>query len=189
MSLLRRLNIGMRAIPLVFGLLLAGCIPSLHPLFSSETLVSVEGIEGNWRANQGEELAFSPTATAGLYRAIFVDQNGAAFVFDVGATQIGSNTYLDFVPATTGFMTSEFFDLHISKWHSFAKLSQQDGSLRLSFGDAVWLRQFLNENPTATAFIEDDRVRLTGSTDELRAFVETHDAVLFDTEMVLVPAN
>lgn len=167
-------------------MVISGCVPSLHPIHDASQQQPVAGLEGIWHAAEGDSILFSAGDPVGSYRAVFVDKQDVSYVFNVGATQIGGQMYLDFSPATAALPKSEFLDLHISAWHSFAAVAVDGDTLTLGFADPLWLRGHLSRNPEAIATVEDDRLRLTASTGALREFIAEHAGEMFGVQVQLL---
>lgn len=103
------------------------CIPSLHPLYTSDKLVRVEALEGVWKDIQGEKkiqkrekvlgeekdvvitLPADDTSLSsmwdfrrkddGQFLLIHTDDSGKKAAFDIHIIRLGGDLYMDFYPA------------------------------------------------------------------------------------------
>ncbi len=163
-------------------MVLAGCIPSLHPLYEDDQLVYSPDLIGTWKGPEDDTMVFMKPDDDGLYKLVYVDRIDTAVVFRAGLTRIGDRMYVDFYPVTPGAIDqNEFFGVHFSSWHTFAQVALTDHTLDIRFGDALWLSDYVERSPDAIAHYFADGIRLTAETTELRAFVSRHDA-LFKAE-------
>jgi len=173
-------------------LLISGCFPvSLNPLYTGKELAFDPALLGLWQGGVSTNDTWNFNRGDGReYKLIYTDEDGKTGRFDAHRLKLGDVLFLDFYPAeeeSRETNRSELLKYHFVRVHSFAKLSQSDSALQLSFFSLKWLQELLEKNPEAirhekVGSTNDERIVLTASTAELQKFVlkhlETKDAFL-----------
>ncbi len=167
----------------LFILFLAGCIPSIHPLYHEEDIVFKPELLGTW--NEGDaKWVFEQRGENGYLLKFYEKENffidkSTFSDFDVTLIKLDGNYYLDFYPGENDQL--DFSSLLISTLlpvHIFAKVEFIEAGVEISFFDRDWLEELLEENririsheKTSEYFV------LTASTDELQKFVVKYSDV------------
>ena len=179
-------------------LLLAGCIPSLHPLFTPNDLEFEPAMLGGWQ--RASETWIFEKADENTFRLIHSDNSAKGTEFDAHLVKLGDQRYLDLKmtkynkdePETTSMGAASLIGAHL-----FMKVWQVTPTLRLSHLDNEWLEKYLAENPSSLRheLVElqpgvadtagDTAVVLTASTKDLQAFVRIHQADLFPSDNIM----
>jgi hypothetical protein len=173
---------------LVLVLPLGGCVVgSLEPLYEEADVVFQPELLGRWTQDDATwEFAKSPRTGTGSYDVTITDQRDSQ-AFEGHLVKLGAVMFLDLFPS--GTLRDEAFAVPI---HVFSRVRQLTPSPTFEPLDHHWVKTFLLANPRATphAFGDDNRVTLTGSTAEVKAFVRAHAAedAVFDDPMVLTRA-
>lgn len=161
---------------LAVGLVLAGCVPSLNPLYTEKDLIFDPALVGVWseQDDSQETWAFEKTGEK-QYKLVYTEQ-GKAGEFEVHLLKLGNTLYLDFFPESDGLKDSKRNDFYLSHFvpgHMFAKVTQIEPTLRLAVMNPDWLKKLLEKNPKAIDHqgISDDRIVLTASTKDLQKLV------------------
>ncbi|MCL4177552.1 MAG: hypothetical protein KJ072_07370 [Verrucomicrobia bacterium] len=161
------------------GLMLAGCVPSLNPLYTDEDLVFEPKLVGVWAENaEAKERWTFEQAGEKAYRVIY-EEDGERGEFEVRLLRLGDQLYLDFFPNDEAMKSMERNDLYKYHWlpaHTFARVYQVEPELSMAFMNPDWLAKRLKAEPDAIAHVMrgDDAVVLTASTKALQAFVRKH---------------
>lgn len=98
-------------------ILLNGCIPSLHPIYTADKLVTLKQLPGTWETkkegeNQEKFQIITPKGTSGKpetwtfmagedknYLLIHEDEDGFRGAFDVHIIKLGETYFMDFYPS------------------------------------------------------------------------------------------
>jgi hypothetical protein len=166
---------------------LAGCIPSLNGLYSEKTATFSDQLLGAWKGpGNNVHFLFTADATRPFYKLIYVEDKSPPVVFRAALARLGGALYLDIVPlAPEPAAQNSYFGLHVTLWHSFAKIDISAKQLHLRLADPAWLEKQLAANPGALPHFSSQGIQyLTADTASLQAFVTTHDA-LFEAKPTL----
>lgn len=159
-------------ITLMAAILIIGCVPSLHSLYSDKDVVLDPALVGVWKSDDGKQTWEFSKKGDRSYRLVFTDQKGHSGQFVAHLTRIEKSLFLDLYPEKLDAETNDFYKLHFVAAHTFVRVPQIEPALELSFLNAKWVQDLLDEKPDA---IQHERrngaVVLTASTEELRKFV------------------
>jgi hypothetical protein len=169
----------MRAWPILgVAFVTVGCfsnLVSLAPLSSKGQEVALPGIVGEW-VDEGEKptvLRFE--GDDGAYR-MFVAEDGkeGRGSFEVTFTTIGDALYWDLLAERPDTEDQDsLWEAHRLPVHGFARVALDGDRLELAFLDPDWVKSAVKDGRSDVALTEsDDSLVLTGSTDELRRFIE-----------------
>jgi hypothetical protein len=168
-------------------LLVPGCVPSLHPLYTEQDLVYDERLLGEWaeEGEAGDRWLFEPLDEHG-YRVTF-SEDGREGRFNVRLLELSGHRYLDFEPTDDGFENlalGGFYRMHWVPAHTFVRVELVDRMLRMSLMNADWLSKHLEREPDSLAHRrrDSDELVLTASTEQLQRFVKKHAEELFSSE-------
>jgi len=157
----------------------AGCIPSLHPIYTDADLMFDPGVVGAWRGAEGdtngvETLEFT-AADRTAYRLVYTDKEGLKGTFAVHLVRIGENLFFDVYPDRAGAKVNGYYQMHEFPVHTFAWVRQIRPELKCSFMSGDWLDKLLKATPTALRHERvDDAVLISARTAELKAFLAAH---------------
>ncbi len=160
-------------------LVLAGCVPSLNPLYDEKNVVDYPRLVGLWTATDGGgHLVFTKDPASRFYRAVLLETKSSPVVFQAAVVRLGTDLYLDLIPEVPpSYGTSAYVNLHVTLWHTFAKLQVSDREMRLRTADPIWLKNYLQTDPNAIAhFSSKGMIYLTADTPQLQEFAAKHDA-------------
>jgi hypothetical protein len=159
-----------------FGFILAGCIPSLQPLYTEKDLIFDPSLVGAWSDSKETWLYEKDGEKA--YRLTYTDADGKKGEFQAHLLKLGDWKFLDLYPDEAGLKSdnrNDFYNFHYVPVHTFFKISQISPVLQMSVLKGEWLEELLKADPKAIRHEEvKDRVVLTASTKELQAFVLQH---------------
>ena len=169
---------------LSFSLMLAGCVPSLNPLFTEKDLTFDPALVGVWaEQDDSQETWAFEKAGEKQYKLVYTE-NGKAGEFQVHLLKLGNTLYLDFFPESDGLKESKRNDFYLSHFvpgHMFAKVTQLEPTLRMALLNPDWLKKLLEKNPKAIDHqgINEERIVLTASTMDLQKFVQANSSEAF----------
>jgi hypothetical protein len=186
----------------VLAVLASGCVPviSLHPLFTEEDTVFEKKLLGTWIDD-----ANGPHTTwqfgdinepKNAYKLIFTDEEGKKGSFVARLVKLQDKLFMDVYPSE---MPSDVNDPAKTAWpynafflipaHTFLKINSIEPTLKMQLTLESETKDLLTQEPEAVkhTFVG-DRLVLTASTKELRAFVLKYadDKRLFTGDVALV---
>ncbi|MBN2129862.1 MAG: hypothetical protein JW741_10215 [Sedimentisphaerales bacterium] len=156
-----------------------GCLCSLHPLYTEDTLVFRDELLGKWSDEEGI-WEFRDAGDMEYELRVFDGKEGR---FSAHLVQLEDMLFLDIYPADDTLEEMQSFSaMHLVPAHTFMKVEQIVPTLVLRAIDAGTVGDLLEEDPNLLKHEEvDDRLVLTASTEALQAFMLAlgHDEDLF----------
>ena len=158
-------------LPLPFGLalLLAGCVPSVNPLYTEKDLVFDPALVGVWsEENEKEAWAFAE-AGGKKYFLKHTDSDGRTGEFDAHLLKLGQELFLDLyalgLGGNGGWEINQLARcaLVIRPGHLFLKVDQITPTLKLRLMDPERLEELIEKNPKD---IQHEKIRLNGRDSE-----------------------
>jgi len=168
-------------------LTLAGCVPSLNPLYTEKDLTFDPALVGVWsEQDDSQETWAFEKAGEKQYKLVYTDK-GKTGEFEVRLLKLGGTLYLDLFAEGDGLKDSKRNDFYLSHFipgHTFAKVTQIGPTLRMAFMNPDWLKKLLEKDPKAIGhqLIGEDRIVLTAPTRELQEFVLKHAKEAFGSD-------
>ncbi len=162
---------------LLTAVLLTGCVPqTLFPLHNDDTLAFEPLLLGVWAEDDDDERWTFSAHQPHSYRLVHRDGEGRAAAFEAHLVDLGGELFLDLLPADPGEDWNGLFSLHVLRVHTFMHVVVDEEELQLTFMNLDWLRDYLEENPSALRHrtIEEDQVLVIAPTQELQDFVIEH---------------
>jgi len=161
-------------------LLLAGCLPSLHQLYTDETLVFEEGLVGKWRADESGTWQFRQAGEKEYELRIYETEEELGR-FEAHLVKIKGMMFLDLYPDSEFVKDlDDFYKWHLLAVHTFMKVDSIEPSLRLRIIDFDKVEDILEDNPDAIKHeVVDERIVLTAKTGQLQEFVVAHVDTIF----------
>ena len=157
---------------LAVPLMIPACIPSLHPLYTEESVVCDPAIVGVWQqSDKGGTWAFEKKSDS-AYRLVYRDKGGRAGEFEARLLKLENQLFLDLFPVDPELAQNAFYKFHLLKIHTFFKIFLGDSTLQMAGLDPRWLKKFVEANPAAIRHEKIDKlIVLTASSQELGQFV------------------
>lgn len=159
--------------------ILAGCVPSLHSLFTEKDAFYDPQLDGIWTSSDNEIWQFAKRTDANSYNVIYTDkdENRGSFVGTLG--KINDMTFLDLLPDNSlmEVHSSGYYQAHLVPAHTFLKIEQIRPTLKMRVMNPDETRDMLEADPNLLKFelIDDDkRVVITASTQQLQEFMKNH---------------
>src|SRR4030042_7013301 len=164
-------------------LLLAGCLPSLHPLYNDETLIFKEELVGKWMGDDGGFWQFR-RAGEKQYELRICDDEKELGRFSAHLIEIKGLMFLDILPDSDALENmDDFYQMHFLPVHTFMKVDRISQNLQLRMVDYEKIENMLENDPNLIKHeIVEDRIVLPASTEELQDFVIKHVETIFADE-------
>jgi hypothetical protein len=139
---MKRINV--LCVTLLSAFLLFGCLPSLHPLYTDDTLIFDEQLVGKWYG-EGEIWSFVKTGDK-KYGLNVLDDDGKQAAFEVHLVQLGEHRFIDLYPGKNVDLenTAEMYGFNLVPAHTFMKIDLSDPNLRLQW---VYLGELIEDDP------------------------------------------
>ena len=132
-----------------FLLLVAGCIPSVHPLYTDQDLIFDPALVGEWADEEGKETWTFTKSSENAYKLLYLDEKGKKGEFAVHLLKVGDRRFLDLYPAAPDLQENDFYKGHLMPVHTFMRVRQQENLLQMAFMKPDWIKKFLQEHPDA----------------------------------------
>ena len=163
------------AVALVTILLLVGCIPSIHPIYTEEDLIFVPELLGTWSEDDCEETWAFSAHDPKVYELVHTDEDGKQGRFVAHLVKLDDTLFLDLFPAEPVLETSDFYKVHLILAHTFILVEQIEPRLKMSTMSLKWLEEYLEQNPKALQHEQvEEGLVLTASTQDLQSFLIEH---------------
>ena len=176
----RYLWIGLLLLPLT------GCVPvfSVYPLYTERDVVLEPALEGAWgdSAEAFPAWAFWKGKGSEYHVALPIDSTTLDSTLVGHLVRLRGALLLDldataWTPDSTerAFMERRYAYMLLTPVHAIFRVACTDTSLTLWYLDDEWLKGYLSQHPRSVRFaMVNDSPLLTGSTEEVRAFVARH---------------
>ena len=154
----------------------AGCVPTLHPIYTAGDVVFDQALLGLWRDAESPTETWAFAAASGkAYRLVFTESDGTAGAFVVHLARIGGATFLDLYPEPPERSMNALYADHLVPAHTFLLVERLGPELRLRAPEPEWVSGYLERHPDALAHeVLADRTVITASTEALQRFVLAH---------------
>lgn len=166
------------AIVLVVGILMiSGCddgggfVLSLQPFYTPADLESDQALLGAWTTPEGDVTLNFEQGERQKYRVVVKEKDEgreSSAEFEAHLLRLGAIWFIDFLPnGKTG--GSEFYQMHLLRAHSIARIELSQGTLQMAFFDATWLQKKIDEKAVDGSHQKiDGMLLLTGATEEVQ---------------------
>lgn len=151
-------------------LVLEGCIPSLHPLYTDKDLVFEPALLGEWVDQESKEALTFTKGEENKYKLVFTDDSGKMLAYIAHLVRLDGKLFLDVGPDPDAECNTACAPFH---WFFF--VSQVQPTLRIWDFHDNWLEVFLKKNPSALGheFVGED-LWLTAPPKKLQSFLLKH---------------
>ena len=183
-------------------LLLPGCVRSLHPIYTDETVVYDPAFLGTWVDSKGEtRIEVSPwsgndepTATK-TYLVVHTDKDGKRATLGAVLAKVGDMLVADLTIGEEGLPENDLYKAHVMPLHTFWIVSRGPDddkpagkpTMSIRTIDHEWMKTFLESKPNDLAHYKSDSdMLLTATPPELQKFLIAHAAdegMLSDAEV------
>ena len=162
---------------LTVGLILSGCVGTLHPLYTEKDLVFENSLLGRWAdPDDDESWVFKKSEKTNAYDVIYNEDGGKAGNFLGHLLKLEETLFLDLLPEEPD-VPNGFYKAFLLPTHTFFMISSIEPRLTMVPMDIDWLDKHLEKHPETLKHEKisypdsDDRVIVTAQTRDLQKFV------------------
>ena len=155
------------------SIVLAGCIPSLHPLYTDKDVVYDANLIGVWKGdpNKPDAWIFKQEGKD-HYELTVIDEKNKSGNFETYLCKIDGQMFLDIFPGDPNLCQNDFYKAYLLPCHGFIKVNQVLGQLKLQMTNPDKFGDKLKEDPNMIKWEKaGDRIVLTASTQQLQEFM------------------
>jgi hypothetical protein len=155
------------------AVVLGGCVPSLHPLYTDKDVVFEEKLLGSWE--DGESIwKFDRGTDANSYDlTVVTDGNDGRFIANL--VKLNGTMFLDLYPGPVEIKANDFYKAHLLAAHTFIKVEHFDPNLSMRMMDPEKLEKLIESKPDIIKHeLVEKRIILTASTAHLQAFIKKY---------------
>lgn len=160
-------------ISLISVLLFAGCVPSLHQLWTKQTLVYDDALDGKYQEGDNVwEFVGDPNTTS--YALTIHEKDNKVSKLTAHLVAVDGQRFLDMYPAEDADLAGgDWLKFHLVPAHLFLHVRATEPDLVLAAMNPDEIQKLLKEKPDMVKHevIEDDRVVLTDSPENLQKFL------------------
>jgi hypothetical protein len=166
---------------IVFAVCLVGCVPSLHELYTTETLVYDPDLVGTW-VDKDATWTFEGDPNNKSYTLLIVEQDEKRGKLEnrmeVRMVELDGGDYLDVFPdKEVKLNVGNWFSTSLLRAHIFMKLQIKANSITLAIMNPDVVEKMIEKNPSIIKHEKtEDRVVLTASPKELQEFIKKNAA-------------
>jgi hypothetical protein len=160
---------------IIIAACIAGCVPSLYPLYTDSDLIQNPNLVGNWvNHDSSETWEFSLGDDRISYNLIYTEtEKNDTKHFRAYLLELDSITYLDTYPLEE--INNDFYRLHVIPAHVFGKIEIERDSLSLSLFNTDWLRDMITKGKVNIAHENvEEGIVLTAPTGKLQQLIIKH---------------
>lgn len=155
----------------LLGLLVWGCLPSVHPLYTEDDLVFREELLGTWEDD--DNIWTFTKSDEKEYGLIHIEDADTAYM-DAHLVKLGDYYFLDLLLSDPPIENS-LGQMHIISVHTFSKVTfREEGKISIEMFNSDWIVDMIKEGRVRIRHEvreDDDLILLTASTEELQKFV------------------
>ncbi len=163
-----------KGILLVLGVVfIAGCVPSLHELYTKKTLVYDDGLVGKFQEDE-QVWEFVGDAEHKSYAITITEEEDKKSKLTGHLVEAGGVRFFDFYPAKDAELEGgDWLKFHIIPVHLFFKVDKTAGGFSLAAVNPDKVDKLLKEKPAMVKHerVEDGRVVLTDTPENLQKFL------------------
>ncbi len=151
--------------------LLAGCVPSVFPIYSDEEIIFDPALLGAWTNEDSSEIYLVSQVAGRGYRVVMIEEDCERTTLEMHLAQIGGSKFVDISYA------DREPDVLSLQTHVMFRFEQVGSAVTLRTIDPKWLGEYLEENPHAIEHLTtpDDEIVFTARTPDLQAFQREHE--------------
>jgi hypothetical protein len=158
----------------VIIILLGGCVPSLHELYTEDTLVFEEKLLGQWTHDK-EIWNFEKATEDKAYNLVITQEEEQKSVLVGHLVKVDSKLFLDLYPGDMELGVGDLYKMHLLPAHTFLKVDVIEPKLTMRAMMPDTLEKMLKEKPELIKHeVIEDRGVLTASPKELQKFLKTY---------------
>ena len=154
------------------AMMMAGCVPSLHPLYTGKDLAFDPALLGAWQTKDAKDRQtweFKPNEHSG-YTLVHTEK-GEARPFTVHLLALGGERFLDLYPDELE-ITNTFYAAFLVPVHMFARVRRKDDIFEIRFLSDDWLKKSIQSKSLRIAHEKlKDFILLTAPTSDLQSMI------------------
>ena len=127
-------------------LMLAGCVPSLHPLYTDQAVIFDQSVLGVWAEDDSKETWALTRGGEKEYRLVHTDEDGKKGEFIAHLLKVEGRMFLDLYPVEP---ENDFYRDYLLRTHTFVVVLQTALTIRISFLEPEWLKSELGISVSA----------------------------------------
>lgn len=156
-------------------LLVSGCVPSLHPLYTEKDLVLEPALVGVWVGGERDSQTWRFEKSKGKsYTVTHSTKNEEPAKFEGHLVRLNNVLFMDLLPEKLD-RGNDFYKLHFVRSHTFVRVSFENETLMLHGLSPEWLKKRIGEGKVSIRHEEaEGGLVLTASTEELQEFVRMY---------------
>jgi hypothetical protein len=158
---------------LLLMLVIGGCVPSLHQLWTKETLVYDDAIKGKYQESDNVwKFAGDPQQKS--YALTIHEKDDKVSQLTAHLVEVQGQRFLDMYPSDDAELEGgDWLKFHLVPAHLFLHVSATEPNLVVAAMDPDEVRKLLEQQPELVRheIIEDNRVVLTDSPEHLQKFL------------------
>lgn len=161
----------------VGGLMMSGCddgggfVLSLEPSYTPTDLESDQALLGAWTTTEGDTTLNFEQGERQKYKVVLKEKDEgreSSAEFEAHLVRLGAIWFIDFLPNGKAG-GSEFYQMHLLRAHSIARIELSQDTLQIAFLDATWLEKKIDEKAVDISHRKiDGMLLLTGTTEEVQ---------------------
>ena len=160
---------------MIATLFLAGCLPSLNPVYTDRDLIFDPAVVGLWKQPKSRASWNFTKRDDKSYNLVYTDENGYSGRFIARLARIDETLFLDLFPQEIQDDENSFYKAHLVPIHTVYLVRHTTPDVELAAIDYEWLERFLAEQPGSLPHATfNGRKMITASTQELQEFVIQH---------------
>jgi hypothetical protein len=156
--------------------LAAGCVPSLQPLYTPDTIAFDPALVGAWCQTNKEDRWEFTRAGDDHYKLVHTDKEKHTGEFTAYLVKVKDRRFLDIYPEDSDAKLNDLFAMHLVAAHTLLWVPQIGTTLELSMMNPDAMKKLLAAHPAA---VKHEKVKdgflLTASSKELQAFLAASD--------------
>jgi hypothetical protein len=170
--------------------LVAGCVPSLQPLYTPDTIAFDPALVGAWcQTNKEDRWEFTKSGDD-HYKLNHTDKEKHTAEFTGYLVKVKDQRFLDLYPEDSDAKLNDLFAMYLVAAHTFLWVPKSGATLELAMMSPDAVKKLLAEKPNAVKHEKvKDGILLTAAPKELQAFLAASDLTeLYGEPIKLVKA-
>ena len=163
-----------KGITLLFILAIAGCVPSLHQLYTDKTVVYDPAIAGKYKESDNIwEFVGDPNDKS--YELTIFEEEGKQSKLKAHLVEFGGQRFFDFYPAKDAELEGgTWLKIHVIPAHLFFKIELTESNLLIAIMNPDEVEKLLKKKPELVkheVLEKDGRIVLTDTPENLQKFL------------------
>ena len=158
------------------SVLMLGCVPSLHPLYTEKDVTFEPALVGVWGEKDKTDTWTFKKSGENAYELIITEE-GVPGKFEAHLVRLGELLFLDLYPEEPD-IKHKFYKAHLIPVHTFLRIwvDKDKDVVRLALMKPDWLKEMIDQKKVTVKHERlgdeaDSPIMLTASTKELQEFV------------------